>query len=54
MGACGIGREIARAEEASGSKLFVCDIDAKDPDDLTREIPGLTTEVPDVSRREDI
>jgi NAD(P)-dependent dehydrogenase (short-subunit alcohol dehydrogenase family) len=53
-GASGIGREIALAFAASGAKVFVCDIDAKALDELAGEIPGLGTNVCDVSKLEDI
>lgn len=53
-GAAGIGREIARAFAANGSKVFVCDIDAKALDALTAEIPGVATIACDIGRRQDI
>ena len=53
-GASGIGREIARAFAAGGARVFVCDIDAKGLEALKREIPGVRTEIRDVSKREDI
>lgn len=53
-GASGIRRELARAFAANGAKVFVCDIDAKGLDELAKEIPGLETNVCDVSKREDI
>jgi len=39
-GAAGIGREIARAFEANGAKVFVCDIDVKMLEALAQEIKG--------------
>lgn len=53
-GASGIGREIVRAFAAQGATVFVCDIDAEGLDSLAREIPGLTTMVCDMSKREEI
>ena len=53
-GASGIGREIVRAFAASGAKVFACDIAAEGLAELGREVPGLTTTVCDVSRREEI
>ena len=53
-GASGIGREIARAFAAGDAGVFVCDIDAEGLGDLAREVPGLTTGVCDVCRREDV
>jgi NAD(P)-dependent dehydrogenase (short-subunit alcohol dehydrogenase family) len=53
-GASGIGREMARAFAASGAKVFVFDIDAAGLDELAEELPGLTTGLCDVSRREQI
>ncbi len=53
-GASGIGREIARAFAAKGAKVFVCDIDVSGLNQLAQEIPGLTTMVCDMGRREDI
>jgi NAD(P)-dependent dehydrogenase (short-subunit alcohol dehydrogenase family) len=53
-GASGIGREIARAFRESGAAVFVCDIDAKALDVLKQEIPGVATDVCDVSKRQDI
>lgn len=53
-GASGIGREIARAFAAQGASVFVCDIDAKGLEILTKEIPGLATKVCDLSKPEDI
>jgi NAD(P)-dependent dehydrogenase (short-subunit alcohol dehydrogenase family) len=46
-GAFGIGREIVRAFNANGAKVFVCDIDAKALDALTKELPGVKTSVCD-------
>lgn len=51
-GASGIGREIARAFVNNGSAVFVCDIDAKALEALKKEIPGVTTGVCDVSKRQ--
>ena len=42
-GASGIGREIVRAFTANGAEVFVCDIDAKALDGLTKELPGVKT-----------
>jgi NAD(P)-dependent dehydrogenase (short-subunit alcohol dehydrogenase family) len=53
-GAGGIGREIARAFAANGATVFVCDINAKGLDALKGEVPGLTTGVCDVSKRDAI
>jgi NAD(P)-dependent dehydrogenase (short-subunit alcohol dehydrogenase family) len=53
-GASGIGREIVRAFTANGAKVFVCDIDAKALDGLTKELPGVKTSVCDISSRQDI
>src|SRR5271157_5833593 len=53
-GASGIGREIVRAFVANGARVFVCDIDAKGLELLAQELPGLTTKICDVSKREDI
>jgi NAD(P)-dependent dehydrogenase (short-subunit alcohol dehydrogenase family) len=53
-GASGIGREIARAFAAQGAKVFVCDIDPQALETLAQEIPGVTTVVCDVSKRQDI
>lgn len=53
-GASGFGREIVRAFVANGAKVFVCDIDGKGLELLAQELPGLTTKICDVSKREDI
>ena len=53
-GAAGIGREIVRAFAAQGARVFVCDIDAKGLDVLAQEIPGLLTQVCDMSKRAEI
>jgi NAD(P)-dependent dehydrogenase (short-subunit alcohol dehydrogenase family) len=53
-GASGIGREIARAFAATGAKVFVCDVDADALENLAKELPGVTTGICDVSRRQDI
>jgi NAD(P)-dependent dehydrogenase (short-subunit alcohol dehydrogenase family) len=53
-GASGIGREIARAFIANGAAVFVCDIDAKGLDALKGELPGVMTDVCDISKRGDI
>jgi NAD(P)-dependent dehydrogenase (short-subunit alcohol dehydrogenase family) len=53
-GASGIGREVARAFAANGAKVFVCDIDAEALHALTKELPGSTTQVCDMSKRADI
>lgn len=51
-GAAGIGREFAIAFSASGAEVFVCDIDQKALDAISREIPGVVTAVADVSKRD--
>jgi NAD(P)-dependent dehydrogenase (short-subunit alcohol dehydrogenase family) len=53
-GASGIGREIARAFAANGAKVFVFDVDAEALENLAKELPGLTTGICDVSKRQDI
>jgi NAD(P)-dependent dehydrogenase (short-subunit alcohol dehydrogenase family) len=53
-GASGIGREIVRAFAATGAKIFVCDVDANALEMLAKELPGLTTTVSDMSKRQDI
>jgi NAD(P)-dependent dehydrogenase (short-subunit alcohol dehydrogenase family) len=53
-GASGIGREIAHAFAAQGASVYVCDIDAQALETTAGEIPGLSTRVCDVSRRQDI
>jgi NAD(P)-dependent dehydrogenase (short-subunit alcohol dehydrogenase family) len=53
-GASGIGNEIARAFVASGAKVCICDINVTALDTAAKEIPGLLTEVCDVSKRQDI
>jgi NAD(P)-dependent dehydrogenase (short-subunit alcohol dehydrogenase family) len=53
-GASGIGREIARAFAATGAKVFVCDVDAAALEKLAKELPGVTTGICDVSKRQDI
>ena len=39
-GAAGIGREFARAFAATGSSVFVCDIDTMALDAIAKEIPA--------------
>ena len=53
-GASGIGKEIARAFVSSGAKVCICDIDETALDTAAKDIPGLITEVCDVSKRQDI
>jgi NAD(P)-dependent dehydrogenase (short-subunit alcohol dehydrogenase family) len=53
-GASGIGREIARAFAANGAKVFVCDIDGKALEALTKELGGVATTVCDVSKRAEV
>lgn len=53
-GASGIGKEIAKAFVASGAKVCVCDIDETALDIAANDIPGLISEVCDVSKRQDI
>lgn len=53
-GASGIGKEIARAFVAKGARVCVCDIDVTALDTAAKDIPGLITEVCDVSKRQDI
>jgi NAD(P)-dependent dehydrogenase (short-subunit alcohol dehydrogenase family) len=53
-GASGIGKEVASAFAAIGARVCVCDINEKALDAAAKEIPGLTTIVCDVSRRDDI
>lgn len=53
-GASGIGKEIAMAFVASGAKVCVCDIDVTALDTVAKDIPGLITEVCDISKRQDI
>ncbi|MDO9411175.1 MAG: SDR family oxidoreductase [Pseudolabrys sp.] len=53
-GAAGIGREFARAFAANGAKVFVCDIDDKNLAALAAEIPGLTAQRCDMSKRSEI
>jgi NAD(P)-dependent dehydrogenase (short-subunit alcohol dehydrogenase family) len=50
-GAAGIGREIARAFAATGSQVFVCDIDEKALEQLSKELPGVTARVCDMASR---
>jgi NAD(P)-dependent dehydrogenase (short-subunit alcohol dehydrogenase family) len=38
---------------AQGAKVFVCDIDPEALETLAREVPGVTTVVCDVSKRQD-
>src|ERR1700731_388169 len=53
-GAAGIGREFARAFAATGSSVFVCDIDTAALETIAKEIPGLIAKACDMSRRADI
>lgn len=53
-GAAGIGKEIARAFTTSGAKVCICDIDVNALERTAKEIPGLITEVCDISKRQDI
>jgi NAD(P)-dependent dehydrogenase (short-subunit alcohol dehydrogenase family) len=53
-GAAGIGREFARAFAATGSSVFVCDIDAKALEAIAKEIPGVIARRYDMARRVDI
>jgi NAD(P)-dependent dehydrogenase (short-subunit alcohol dehydrogenase family) len=51
-GASGIGKEIAIAFAKSGARVFICDIDAKALEKTAQELPGLITNVCDVSNRQ--
>ena len=53
-GAAGIGREFARAFAATGSSVFVCDIDTKALEAIAKEIPGVVARRYDMARRVDI
>ena len=53
-GAAGIGREFARAFAATGSSVFVCDIDTKAIEAIAKEIPGVIARRYDMARRADI
>jgi NAD(P)-dependent dehydrogenase (short-subunit alcohol dehydrogenase family) len=53
-GASGIGKEIARAFVASGAKVCVCDIDVTALETAPKDIPGLITELCDVSKRPEV
>jgi NAD(P)-dependent dehydrogenase (short-subunit alcohol dehydrogenase family) len=53
-GASGIGKEIARAFVAKGARVCVCDINVTAMETAAKDIPGLITEVCDVSKRQDI
>src|ERR1700685_2488119 len=53
-GAAGIGREFARAFAATGSSVFVCDIDTKALEAIAQDIPGLIARPCDMSRRADV
>jgi NAD(P)-dependent dehydrogenase (short-subunit alcohol dehydrogenase family) len=53
-GAAGIGREFARAFAANGSRVFVCDIDAKALGAIAKDIPGLIARPCDMAVRADI
>jgi NAD(P)-dependent dehydrogenase (short-subunit alcohol dehydrogenase family) len=53
-GASGIGKEIARAFVAAGATVCICDIDAAALQTAAKELPGLLTQVCDVSKRQDI
>ncbi len=53
-GAAGIGREFARAFAATGSRVFICDIDAENLAAMAKEIPGLVASRCDMSQRAEI
>lgn len=53
-GAAGIGRQIAGAFATNGATVFICDIDAKALQAASAELPGVTTGLCDVSKRQDI
>jgi hypothetical protein len=53
-GASGIGKEIARAFVAKGARVCVCDIDVTAMETAAKDIPGLITEVCDVSKRQSV
>jgi NAD(P)-dependent dehydrogenase (short-subunit alcohol dehydrogenase family) len=53
-GASGIGKEIARAFAAGGAKVCICDIDVNALERTAKEIPGLITEICDLSKRDEI
>ena len=53
-GAAGIGREFARAFAATGSSVFVCDIDTKALEAIAQDIPGVIARRYDMARRVDI
>jgi NAD(P)-dependent dehydrogenase (short-subunit alcohol dehydrogenase family) len=48
-GACGIGREMARAFTAAGALVAVVDVDVSALEALRRDLPGLVTEVCDLA-----
>ena len=50
-GAAGIGREFARAFAATGSSVFVCDIDTTALETIGKEIPGVIARRYDMARR---
>ena len=53
-GAAGIGREFARAFAATGSSVFVCDIDTTALETIAKEIPGVIARRYDMARRVEI
>jgi NAD(P)-dependent dehydrogenase (short-subunit alcohol dehydrogenase family) len=53
-GAAGIGREFARAFAATGSSVFVCDIDTTALETIGKEIPGVIARRYDMARRVEI
>ena len=53
-GAAGIGREFARAFAATGSRVFICDIDAENLAAMAKESPGLVASRCDMSQRAEI
>ena len=53
-GAAGIGREFARAFAATGSSVFVCDIDTTALEAIAKEIPGVIARRYDMARRVEI
>lgn len=52
--ASGTGKEIARAFVAKGARVCVCDIDVTAMETAAKDIPGLITEVCNISKRQDI
>ena len=53
-GAAGIGREFARAFAATGSQVFICDIDDQALAAIAKDIPGLIARRCDMARRAEI